>query len=140
VVADFAVAGLRVDRGFGAAVPVSADAAALAVAGFRVVRRFGAVPSVSGAVVTSGVVGVSVDGDAGFWATWARNIASSSGGTSLQGSLDERGTGSGRSSRLRSRVRSSRGALVRPRPLTSGYRLMPPPPPRPYRSRSMADW
>ena len=94
------------------AVPAS-SASAAAVVALRVVRRFGAGASAGVALVGAASGAVAV---AGLPATWARSIASSSGGTSLHGSLDERGAASrsrGRSSRPRPRP-SSRGAPPRP--------------------------
>ena len=141
-VAAALVAVFRVERFFGAADwPSSAGAAPDAVV-LRVVRRFGAVvvaasvPAASAVVASAAATAsaetgrVSVGRDSvvpGFWLTWARSIASSSGGTSLHGSLDEvaRGAASrGRSSR-RAGPRSSRGprfgaAFPPVRPLTSG--------------------
>ena len=77
-----------------------------------------AVVASAGATASAAAGRVSVGRDSvvpGFWLTWARSIASSSGGTSLHGSLDEVGRGAasrGRSSR-RAGPRSSRGSAVR---------------------------
>ena len=58
---------------------------------------------------------------AGFWATWARSRASSSGGTSLHGSFEPRAAGAAAGRSLRPRPRSSRGGgACWVRPLTSG--------------------
>ena len=104
--------GLRVARGLAAA--------AVVPAGLRAARVFGAGAAVSVvtassaetdsmAATASTVSSITGDGacrlGAGFWATWARSIASSSGGTSLHGSFELRGAGgaersTGRSPRL----------------------------------------
>src|SRR6478672_8421123 len=121
-------------RRFGAEASAPGFAAAfeVAVVAFRVVRRFGAAgaldvreASIAATCSTDEVCPpAGRSGAGGFWPTWARSMASSSGGTSLHGSLDGRPpTGRGRSSRGRSRpkLRSSRGGPVRVvRPLTSG--------------------
>lgn len=127
---------VRLARRFGAGAAASAGrldsvASDAAAAGLRVVRRLGADAAVSVAdsgalTVTSSRGGASgARCEEGLAPTWARSIASSSGGTSLHGSLEDRdGAGRGRSSRPRSRPyeRSSRGATGRAavRPLTSG--------------------
>ena len=113
-------AALRVVRRFGAAAgawprPRRSAAAVVASscaagAALRVVRRFGASGlSLRGLGVDRRAIRDLGAGRlaAGFWATCARSMASSSGGTSLHGSLDERGAAA------RSRGRPHRGAPVR---------------------------
>jgi hypothetical protein len=89
--------GARVARGFGAGVSVvDRSPTSKVTRGLRVARGLaaalvvGSVASGASLVRLDGVAGRGVDG---FWATCARSIASSSGGTSLQGSLELRGAG-----------------------------------------------
>jgi hypothetical protein len=125
----------RVVRRFGLASASATSAAVVSVKSAaaalvdRVVRRFG-LASASDASATASIAVSATGSLAGLELTWARSIASSSGGTSLHGSLDElRGAASragrsrvsaGRASRPRplERSRGSDPALVRP--LTSG--------------------
>ena len=125
-----AAAGLRVALGLAGALAVDAFAAA----GLRVARGFGAtvdgIPAASAAAGASpprsatGSTGVETPAarlGAGFWATWARSSASSSGGTSLHGSFElcVALAGAGRSPRPRPRSSRCGGACC-VRPLTSG--------------------